>query len=226
MPRFDCSDPEERARGIDLAVASAGRHQLVVFATDVAYGVACDAFSSVAVERLNEAKERFGDAALPVMVGSIRAAKALMASLSPEAERIVDGFWPGPLTVVAPQQTTLRWDLGGDGDTVTIRMPLHPVALEVLNRVGPMAVVSANTPGGAVPRECASAEEQLADAVAVYLDAGLCPSSDPSTVIDVTVNPPRLLREGAISKEQLLTVTPELWSPESVRPEAEGESDS
>lgn len=213
MPRFDCSAEGERERGIDLAVASAGRHQLVVFSSDVAYGVACDAFSSVAIDRLIEAKERMGDTALPVMVGSIRAAKAVMASLPPDAEHIVDGFWPGLMTVIAPQQSTLRWDLGGDGQTVTVRMPLHPVALEVLQRVGPMVVVSANRAGEPVPRDCDSAEEQLDDAVSVYLDTGPCQPSQPSSVVDVTVQPPRLLREGEITFEQLSQIVPEMLRP-------------
>ncbi len=209
MPRFDCQDTSERQRGIDLAVASARRHQLVVFATDVAYGVACDAFSPVAIERLNEAKDRISDADLPVMVGSIRAAKALIASLPPAAERIVDGFWPGPLTAVCLSQSTLRWDLGGDGDTVTVRMPLHPVALEVLKAVGPMAVVSANRTGEPVPRDCDAAEGELADSVSVYLDTGPCVHQDLSTVVDLTVTPPRLIREGAISLDAIRVIVPE-----------------
>lgn len=214
MPRFDCNDASERQRGIDMAVAAAGRHQLVVFSTDVAYGVACDAFSPVGIERLNEAKGRLVDAGLPVMVGSIRAAKALIASLPPAAESIVEGFWPGALTAVCLAQSTLRWDLGGDGTTVTVRMPLHPVALKVLGEVGPMVVVSANRVGEPVPRNCDDAQTQLADSVSVYLDTGACLRDDSSTVVDLTVTPPRLVREGTISTSAIRALVPEFRVPD------------
>lgn len=210
MPRFDCGDLSERRRGVDMAVAAAGRNQLVAFPTDVAYGVACDAFSEIGIERLNVAKGRLTDAGLPVMVGTIRAAKALIGALAPAAELLIDGFWPGALTVVCPVQSTLHWDLGGDGRTVTVRMPLHPVALEVLQRVGPMVVVSANRVGQPVPLDCDSAAAELDNAVSVYLDGGACPPSPPSTVVDLTLNPPRLMREGAITLDELRSVAPDL----------------
>lgn len=199
-----------------MAVAAAGRHQLVVFPTDAAYGVACDAFSAVGVERLNEAKGRLADAGLPVMVGTIRAAKALIGSLPPAAELLLDGFWPGALTAVCHAQSTLRWDLGGDGETVSVRMPLHPVALHVLREVGPMAVLSANRVGQPVPLDCDAAAADLEDSVSVYLDAGPCQQTAPSTVVDLTSEPPRLLRPGAISLRELHTVAPELQPLESV----------
>jgi len=210
MRYVDCSDEEERGRGVDLAAAAARRHQLVVFPTDTVYGVGCDAFSAVGVERLNEAKGRVADAGLPVMVGSIRAAKALIQALPPAAEALIEGFWPGPMTVVCNAQSTLHWDLGGDPRHVTLRMPLHPLALRLLREVGPMAVVGANRPGRPVPRTCSAAEDELSDSVSLYLDAGPCEPADPSTVVDLTVSPPRLLREGSTPVALLQTVAPDL----------------
>jgi len=210
MRHVDCSTDEERRRGIELAAGAARRHQLVVFPTDTVYAVACDAFSAIGVERLNEAKGRLSDAGLPVMVGSIRAAKALIRGLTVETEELIQGFWPGQLTVVCRVQGTLNWDLGGDGQTVTVRMPVHPVALALLQEVGPMAVVAANVGGSPPPLDCAAAQEQLQESVSVYLDAGPCQPAEPSTVVDLTGEPPRVLRSGALAGSLLRTVVPDL----------------
>ncbi len=210
MPRFRCAREDERRRGIDRAIAAAGRHQLVVFATETSYAVACDAFSPVGVERLNAAKGRVAADALPVMVGSVKAARALIGTLSRQGEALIEGFWPGPLTAVCDQQSTLHWDIGGDGRLVAVRMPLHPVALAVLQGVGPMAVVAANRVGEAVPRTCDDAEAQLGSTVSVYLDAGSLPEGPPSTVVDLTDREPRLLRAGAFPSILLREVAPDL----------------
>jgi len=213
--RVDCSSSAsqaERTRGVELAAAAARRHQLIVFPTDTVYAVACDAFSPIGIERLNEAKGRLDQTALPVMVGSVRAAKALIRNLPPRAEAMIEGFWPGALTAVCVAQATLRWDLGGDGEHVTLRMPIHPLALEVLQAVGPMAVVSANRVGEAPPFDCDAAEQQLGDEVSIYLDAGPCIATEPSTVVDLTVSPGRVLRRGALSEELLRSVEPDLES--------------
>lgn len=213
MPRFDCTRSDERSRGIDRAIAAAGRHQLVVFPTETSYAVACDAFSPVAIERLNAARERVSSDALPIMVGSVKAARALIGVLHPQGEALIEGFWPGPLTAVCDQQSTLHWDIGGDGRHVAVRMPLHPVALAVLQGVGPMAVVSANRVGEQVPRTCEEAQTQLDATVSIYLDAGQVPEGQPSTVVDLTDRAPRLLRTGAFSEELLRDVAPDLTTP-------------
>lgn len=210
MPTFDCALEDERRRGIDRAIAAAGRHQLVVFPTESSYAVACDAFSPVGVERLNAAKGRAGIDALPVMVGSVKAARALVGVLHPQGEALIEGFWPGPLTALCGQQSTLHWDIGGDGQYVAVRMPLHPVALAVLQGVGPMAVVSANRVGEPVPRSCDEAAAQLETTVSIYLNAGRLPDGPPSTVVDLTEREPRLLRAGAFSEEVLRQAAPHL----------------
>jgi tRNA threonylcarbamoyl adenosine modification protein (Sua5/YciO/YrdC/YwlC family) len=210
MPRFDCTRPDERSRGIDRAIAAAGRHQLVVFPTETSYAVACDAFSPVAVERLNAAKGRSGIDGLPVMVGSVKAARALVGVLHPQGEALIEGFWPGPLTALCGQQSTLHWDIGGDSRHVAVRMPLHPVALAVLQGVGPMAVVAANRVGEPVPRTCDDTEAQLTTTVSVYLDAGQLPDGPPSTVVDLTEREPRLVRPGAFPGALLRQVAPDL----------------
>jgi len=212
VPYIDCTDPDNRERAITQAGQTARRHQLVVFPTDTVYAIACDAFSAVGIERLIEAKERVSQLSLPVMVGSIRAGKAVMRALPPEAEALIQGFWPGALTAVCEAQPTLNWDLGGRDANVTLRMPLHPLALDVLREVGPMVVLTANRAGLEPPLDCTTAREQLGDVGVLYLDSGPCEPGPPSTVVDLTDFPPALLREGALSLEQLRSVAPSLVS--------------
>lgn len=223
MPRFDCADVAERARGIGRAIAAVDRHQLVVIPTESTYAVACNAFSPVGIERLNEAKGRLGRDALPVMVGSIKAARAILGTLHPQGEALIEGFWPGPLTAWCPQQSTLTWDIGGDGRNVAVRMPLHPVALEVLQGAGPMVVVAANRVGEPAPTNCDDAQEQLGGAVTIYLDAGSRPSGVASTVVDLTAPDPVLLREGAFSIDELRAAAPNLRSADDPVPDGADE---
>jgi tRNA threonylcarbamoyl adenosine modification protein (Sua5/YciO/YrdC/YwlC family) len=205
-----CEDLDARQTFVELAAAAARRGELVVFPTDTVYAVGCDAFSPLATRRLNDAKERSGATALPVMVGSVRGLDALAAQVTPEEKALVQGWWPGQLTVVCKPQPTLQWDLGGRGDSVALRMPLHPLALALLRAVGPMAVVTANRPGEPAPVSCEAAVDQLGDAVSVYLDAGPCAAGPPSTVVDLRGVEPRLLREGAVPASDLRSMFPDL----------------
>jgi L-threonylcarbamoyladenylate synthase len=207
---FDCADADQRARGIEAAVASVRRGELVVLPTDTVYGLGTDAFSLSAVAALLRAKGRGRDMPVPVLVGTAQTLDGIATRLSSEARKLVEAFWPGALTVVCHQQPSLAWDLGDTRGTVAVRMPLHPVAIELLVTVGPMAVSSANISGVPPATSAAEAREQLGEAVAVYLDAGRCADAVPSTILDLTGEAPQVLREGAISVDQLRAVVPDV----------------
>jgi tRNA threonylcarbamoyl adenosine modification protein (Sua5/YciO/YrdC/YwlC family) len=208
--RFDTNDADERERGLAAAASAVRRGDVVVLPTDTVYGVGCDAFSSTGVTRLLEAKRRGRDLPLPVLVGTPQTLEGLAYGLSKPARDLVEAFWPGPLTVVVRAQPSLAWDLGDDRGTVALRMPLHPVALELLTATGPMAVTSANVAGAAPATDFAGAEAQLGDSVAIYLDAGPLPDSAPSTILDLVGATPRLLRAGAFDLETLRSVCPDI----------------
>lgn len=214
MRRVDCTDPAERSRGIELAAQAARRGELVVLPTDTVYGLGCDAFSPEGVEALLYAKGRGRDMPVPVLVGSARTLGGLTGTLSPAAERLVEAFWPGALTLVVRQAASLVWDLGDTRGTVAVRMPLHPVALDVLRAVGPMAVSSANRTGEPPATTCDDAVTQLGDAVCVYLDGGPTGAPVPSSIVDLSGPVPRLLRAGAVDLETLRSVVPEVEGPE------------
>ncbi|RVX47848.1 translation factor SUA5 [Nonomuraea polychroma] len=201
--RFDCSDPEQRADGLQEAAAAVRRGELVVLPTDTVYGIGADAFTPSAVTALLEAKGRGRDMPPPVLVGTVRAATALIDDMGPYGQDLIDAFWPGPLTLVCKANRALSWDLGDTKGTVAVRMPLDPVALELLKETGPMAVSSANRSGAQAATTAAEAEEQLGAAVAVYLDGGKTTDNTPSTILDLTTAVPRMLRRGAIPVEKL-----------------------
>ncbi len=204
--RYDCADASERAAGIAEAVAAVHRGELIVLPTDTVYGLGADAFSPAAVAGLLAAKGRGRSMPPPVLVGTVRAGLALIDDLGPYGKDLIDEFWPGALTLVCHATPTLRWDLGDTRGTVAVRMPLHPLALDLLKETGPLAVSSANRTGSLSATTAAEAEEQFGDSVAVYLDDGQCAGPVASTIVDLTGGLPRLLRKGAVPIERLREV--------------------
>lgn len=200
---YDCAVAESRAAGLTAAVGAVRSGQLVVLPTDTVYGVGCDAFSAAAVRGLLDAKGRGRDLPVPVLVGSWSTLDGLVLGVTPQARRLIEAFWPGGLSLVLPHAPSLAWDLGDTRGTVMVRMPLHPVALQLLREVGPMAVSSANRSGHPPATTAGQAREQLGDHVGVILDGG--PSGDPvaSTIVDLTGTDPVVLREGAVTPAQL-----------------------
>ena len=212
--RYDCADTQQREEGLVAATSAVQTGQLVVLPTDTVYGVGADAFTPAAVTALLAAKGRGRNMPPPVLVGSVRAAAALTESLGAFGQDLIDEFWPGPLTLVFRASSTLLWDLGDTMGTVAVRMPLHPVALDLLRRTGPMAVSSANKHGQPAAVTAAEAEDQLGDAVSVYLDGGQAAEGVPSTILDLTGTVPRLLRAGAVSIDALRKVVPVIDLPD------------
>lgn len=194
---IDCraGAPDEAVQSAADAIAAG---ELLVFPTDTVYGIACDAFSARAVQRLLDAKGRGRDMPPPVLVGAPATLEALVETVPPWLHDMVQGLWPGPLTVICRQQPSLSWDLGETNNTVAVRMPDHDVALAVLRRTGPLAVSSANTTGQPAAATVDAAHAMLGDSVAVYLDGGPVPSGVPSTILDATATPPRVVRPGPI----------------------------
>ncbi len=197
-----------RDRGVSAAAAAIRRGELVVLPTESVYGLAADPFSPRAMRALREAKGRGDDLPVGVLVGAVRTVDGLASGITADGRALIEAFWPGPLTLVVREQPTLAWD-NPDGH-VSLRMPLHPVALAVLAATGPLAVTSAQRAGSAPPRTCADAQEQLGDDIALYLDGGPTVDEAPSSIVDLTANPPVLLREGAYSLDQLRGVCADL----------------
>ncbi|MER5702648.1 L-threonylcarbamoyladenylate synthase [Micromonospora sp. NPDC002296] len=206
---YDCRSPADRDRGIAAAIEAVKNGELVVLPTDTVYGIGADAFTPYAVKALSDAKGGTRQTS-SVLIGSRHTLDGLVFTLPRAARDLVEAFWPGALTIVVEHSPSLSWDLGDAGGTVAVRMPLHPVALEVLRETGPMAVASANKLGQPTTVTAEAAREQLGYAVRAYLEAGPCPDPVPSTIVDLTGEVPRVLRAGAIPFDKLRDVVPDI----------------
>ncbi len=204
--RYLMDDPERREAGLAAATTAIRSGELIVLPTDTVYGVGADAFEARAVQRLLDAKGRGRDMPPPVLIGVAATLDALGTGIAPWVRTLVERYWPGPLTVVLRQQSSLRWDLGETRGTVAVRMPDDPVALELLHRTGPLAVSSANTTGSPAATDADAAERMLGGQVAVILDGGPTAGEVPSTILDCTGDRPRMLRAGAIAAEELIAL--------------------
>jgi L-threonylcarbamoyladenylate synthase len=207
---YDCRAVADRDRGIAAAIEAVKSGELVVLPTDTVYGVGADAFTSHAVNALQTARGADRRVPPPVLVGSRHTLDGLVYSLPKAARELADAFWPGALTILVEHSPSLQWDLGDTGGVVAVRMPLHPVALEVLRAVGPMAVTTANKIGQPAPATAEEARDQLEYSVRIYLEAGAAADPAPSTIVDVTGDVPRVLRDGAVSWEKLRDVVPDI----------------
>ncbi len=196
---YDCAVPADRTAGLAAAAGAVRSGRLTVLPTDTVYGIGCDAFDAKAVRYLLEAKGRGPDMPVPVLVGSWTTIDGLVLSVPRPARALIEAFWPGGLSLVLQHAPSLVWDLGHTRGTVMLRMPLHPVALELLRDVGPMAVSSANKSGFAPASTAQEAWDQLGEDVGVYLDGGPCTDNVASTIVDLTGPDPLVLREGAVS---------------------------
>ncbi len=212
--RFDCSDPGARGRGLTQAAQALAGDGLVVLPTDTVYGLACDAFSRPGVRSLARAKGRSAPPA--VLVAHLRVLDGLAMGVGAAGRALAEAFWPGALTLLCLAQPSLDWGLG-DAGTVALRMPLHPVTLELLEETGPLAVTSAGPAGLPAAPDCDAAQEMFGEAVRVYLDAGPAGDPVPSTVLDVRGTTPRILRAGALTLERLREVVPEVAGPADSR---------
>lgn len=202
--RIECSSGVRREQAVATALAAVRRGDLVIIPTESVYAIATDAFSERGVAAMREAKGYDESVPLPLMVGGPSTVAGIAARISDGARCLMESFWPGPLTVLLTPQPTLAWSLA-PGAPLAVRMPLHPVALSLLQASGPLVVTTANIPGLAAPVDADDAVAQLGHVASLVLDAGALDgtASLASTVVDTTVEPPRVVRDGAIPVETL-----------------------
>ena len=211
---FDCSDGAQLLEGTRLARQAIGRGELVVIPTDTVYGVAADAFSPAAVEKLLAAKGRGRQSPPPVLIPNVGTLAALAAEAGESLHTLAEQFWPGALTIITRANPSLDWDLGETGGTVALRIPNNALARELLQETGPLAVSSANKTGLPAAGTAAEAEAMLGDSVAVYLEAGEA-RGEASTIIDATrldaggSGIVRVVRAGGVSLEALQQALPD-----------------
>jgi tRNA threonylcarbamoyl adenosine modification protein (Sua5/YciO/YrdC/YwlC family) len=218
----DTQNPASREDALAAAVDAVRGGGLIVLPTDTVYGIGADAFTPQAVQDLLEAKGRGRDTPPPVLIGDHAVLMALATDLPDYVEDLTEALWPGALTIILTAQPSLTWDLGETRGTVALRMPEDETALELLRRTGPLAVSSANRHGKPAARTVLEAATQLGDSVEIYLDGGDAPIGESSTILDATVSPAEIVREGAISRQQIIDVVGDIFTAPEPEPE-EGE---
>jgi L-threonylcarbamoyladenylate synthase len=200
---YPTGSADERESAIEAAAQAVQRGGLVILPTDTVYGIGADAFDHDAVQALLDAKGRGREMPPPVLISAATTLAALATDIPSYVDALTEAFWPGPLTLLCVQQPSLTWDLGETRGTVAVRMPDHEVALALLERTGPLAVSSANLSGLPAATEAAAADGMLGESIEVVLDDGPSPKGEASTILDVRLSQPRLLRLGALSVSDL-----------------------
>lgn len=211
---------------VGLAASALHEGKLVVFPTETVYGLGANALDEEAVQKIYQAKGRPPQNPLIVHVGSVDQARHLSADWPEVAEQLARRFWPGPLSLVVPRAPCIPDAVSAGLDTIAIRSPAHPVALQVIQRAEiPVAAPSANPSGYVSPTRVEHLAKSIIEAAEWVLDAGPCPGGIESTVVDVTVTPPRVLRPGLISREELASLIGDVLGPETAstsRPRSPG----
>ncbi|MFI2563293.1 L-threonylcarbamoyladenylate synthase [Paenarthrobacter sp. NPDC018779] len=225
---YNCTSDDQRAEGLQHAQRAISEKKCIVMPTDTVYGIAADAFSPLAVTMLLASKGRSRQMPPPVLIPRINALDGLATDVPADARALAQAFWPGGLTLILHAQPSLDWDLGDTKGTVALRMPDDELALELLGLTGPLAVSSANRTGQEAAQTASEARLQLAESVEVYLEGGFRPvqgtAAVPSTIVDATSTPFKVVRQGAISLDRLRDIVPSvLGVGEVAAPEAAGE---
>jgi len=200
---FDCSVDTSLLEGMRQAKLALAKGDLVVVPTDTVYGLAADAFSASAVQALLDAKGRGRQSPPPVLIPNIDSLYALADTVSETTLKLAEKYWPGPLTMILRAQPSLHWDLGETKGTVALRVPNHKITLALLAESGPLAVSSANLTGKQAATDAEQALDYLGDRIAVYLDGGQAALGEASTILDLTGEKIRIVREGVLKRAEL-----------------------
>ena len=203
--------PTSSPKAIKLARRLLREGEVVAFPTDTVYGLGANAFERFAVRQIFAIKERPRDKALPVFIYQVDDLNLVARHVPNQAWLLLQAFWPGDLTVVLPKNPALPDDVTAGQNTVAVRVPNHPVCLELLTQVGrPLAVTSANVSGQPTPATAQAVAAQLRGRLPLVLDGGPSPTPQASTILDLSISPPRLLRQGRLTLEVLREYLPDL----------------
>ena len=188
---------------INQAIATLRDGGVAAFPTDTVYGVGVDPFQPDAVRKLYQIKGRPIDKPIPILVGSVRDVERVAQNLPPTFSRLAEQFWPGELTLIV-EAKSLPPEVTAGGDTVGVRMPDHPLALALLRRFGgAIATTSANKSDEPPATSAEEVQAELGALVSIILDGGKTATKIASTVLDLSVSPPQIRRQGGISMDQL-----------------------
>ncbi len=187
------------------------RGGIIVYPTETVYGIGADALNPAAVRRVIRVKRRADPKPILVIVSARRAVVPLVQRISPDAEVLMEHFWPGPLTLVFKAAKEVPREISRDSGTIGIRVPSSPLCLQLCESTGkPLTSTSANISGEAVAGTVQEIRAEFGDSIDLYIDGGPLSGRMPSTVIDVASDVPAVIREGAVPVEQIRRLLPHL----------------
>lgn len=211
MPIIATDSQNPGAAAIEAAVAALQNRSVIAYLTDTLYGLGSDARSTLAIAKVFALKGRSAEKALPVIIGEKSMLPDYAGEISPTAEALIEQFWPGPLTLIFEASPTVPMMLIGGTGKIAIRLPAARLACEIANGLGaPIIATSANRSGEPVAASARQIAEIFGKGLALILDSGPPLSSQPSTILDVTTQPPRLIRAGAVSAMEIIKKIGEL----------------
>lgn len=194
------TDPAAFARAVRLLRAG----KVIAFPTDTVYGIGADGFDERAIEQLFIVKERERGKAIPYLLADAKDLAKVAREIPRAARLLAEKFFPGGLTLVVPASVRVPKILIAGGDTIAVRVPNHPITRALIDSLGaPLAATSANISGGENPANAQAVLAQLAGRIPLILDGGATRGNLPSTVVDVTTDPPKVLRAGVISVKEI-----------------------
>lgn len=194
------TDPNAFAYAVQLL----REHRVIAFPTDTVYGIGAHGFSEHAIEQLFVVKTRERGRAIPYLLSDAEHLNVVAREIPETARRLATKFWPGALTLVVRASARVPKILIAGGETVAVRVPNHRLTRALIDALGvPLAATSANLSGGRDPANADEVRAQLDGRIPLILDGGATRGNVPSTVVDVTVDPPRVLRVGMIAVEEI-----------------------
>lgn len=204
MPIITVDSANPEATAVAAAVQALRHGEVIAYLTDTLYGLGGDARSPAAIEKIFTLKGRATEKALPVIIGERNLAQGFVTEIPALAEKLIAQFWPGPLTLIFEAAASVLPELIGDSGKIAIRLPAAQLARELSKQLGaPIIATSANRSGEAALNSAGQIAEVFGKPLALILDSGLPIRQQPSTIIDVTVQPPQLVRAGAVPATEI-----------------------
>jgi L-threonylcarbamoyladenylate synthase len=189
---------------VNKAVALLRDGGIVAYPTDTIYGLGADIYNDAAIKRVFAAKDRPLDLPLPVLIGDIEQLEELVAEQTRASKALIKRFWPGGLTIIFNKAPGLRSLVLAGSSKIAVRMPDHEVARLIIRKLRrPIAGTSANLHSGKVTLTADEVKNQLGSRIDYVIDIGPCPGGTESTIVDVTIQPPVIVRQGAIPANEI-----------------------
>jgi L-threonylcarbamoyladenylate synthase len=209
--------PASAPRAIEWAAEQIAAGGVIALPTDTVYGIAASLAHAAALRRIYEIKGRDEGKPIPVLVSSPAMVERIAVGIDRHVELLLDRYWPGPLTVIVPAHAGMPVEVTAGGTTVGVRMPNHPLAIEVIDKAGGViACTSANRSGEPPACSVADIEASIGAELDLILDGGVAPGGVASSVVAIEAGDLVVLREGAIPHEHLLTTWGELRAADAV----------